>query len=80
MNSPRVTSPFPLARSADRDASVHDNTHTPSVLFVDQSGQLGGAEFSLMPLAEVCAARGKVVLLSDGPFRARLETDRKSVV
>ncbi|MEZ0604586.1 glycosyltransferase family 4 protein [Paraburkholderia sp. IW21] len=45
----------------------------PSVLFVDQSGQLGGAEFALLPLAGSCAARSEVVLLSDGPFRARLE-------
>ncbi|MCC8391214.1 glycosyltransferase [Paraburkholderia sp. MMS20-SJTR3] len=45
----------------------------PSVLFVDQSGQLGGAEFALLQLAAHCRARSEVVLLSDGPFRARLE-------
>jgi glycosyltransferase involved in cell wall biosynthesis len=45
----------------------------PSVLFVDQSGQLGGAEFALLQLAGSCTARSEVVLLSDGPFRARLE-------
>ncbi|MFL9915438.1 glycosyltransferase family 4 protein [Paraburkholderia fungorum] len=45
----------------------------PSVLFVDQSGQLGGAEFALLQLAGSCTARSDVVLLSDGPFRARLE-------
>ncbi|MEQ5838195.1 glycosyltransferase family 4 protein [Paraburkholderia acidicola] len=73
MNSPRIASPFPLTRSADRDVSVHESADAPSVLFVDQSGQLGGAEFSMLPLAEVCAARAKVVLLSDGPFRTRLE-------
>ncbi|GAB6848631.1 glycosyltransferase family 4 protein [Paraburkholderia kururiensis] len=43
-----------------------------TVLFVDQSGQLGGAEFSLLPLAQAFAARGAVLLLSDGPFRERL--------
>jgi glycosyltransferase involved in cell wall biosynthesis len=47
---------------------------TASVLFVDQSGQLGGAEFSLMPLAVTWGARREVLLLSDGPFRARLES------
>jgi glycosyltransferase involved in cell wall biosynthesis len=45
-----------------------------SILFVDQSGQLGGAEFSLLPLAVTWAARREVLLLSDGPFRARLES------
>jgi glycosyltransferase involved in cell wall biosynthesis len=44
-----------------------------SILFVDQSGQLGGAEFSLLPLAVTWAARREVLLLSDGPFRTRLE-------
>ena len=47
---------------------------TASVLFVDQSGQLGGAEFSLMPLAVTWGARREVLLLSDGPFRTRLES------
>jgi glycosyltransferase involved in cell wall biosynthesis len=46
----------------------------PTVLFVDQSGQLGGAEFSLLPLALACRGRSEVVLLSDGPFRTRLES------
>ncbi|WP_144143149.1 glycosyltransferase family 4 protein [Paraburkholderia sp. BCC1884] len=45
----------------------------PRVLFVDQSGQLGGAEFALLELAAHCSARSEVVLLADGPFRARLE-------
>ena len=45
----------------------------PRVLFVDQSGQLGGAEFALLQLAGHCAERSEVVLLADGPFRARLE-------
>ena len=43
------------------------------MLFVDQSGQLGGAEFALLQLAERYTARGEFVLLSDGPFRTRLE-------
>ncbi|WP_244146554.1 glycosyltransferase family 4 protein [Paraburkholderia sp. BCC1876] len=46
---------------------------SPTVLFVDQSGQLGGAEFALLQLAGHCAAYSEVVLLSDGPFRTRLE-------
>ncbi|PCE24959.1 lipopolysaccharide biosynthesis protein [Paraburkholderia acidicola] len=59
MNQPR--------RAADSSAQ------TLTVLFVDQSGQLGGAEFALLSLAGRYASRGKVVLLSEGPFRARLE-------
>lgn len=46
----------------------------PSVLFVDQSGQLGGAELSLLPLVTKLATRREVLLLTDGPFRQRLES------
>jgi glycosyltransferase involved in cell wall biosynthesis len=49
------------------------DTAVPSVLFVDQSGQLGGAEFALLPLAHSWASRREVLLLSDGPFREKLE-------
>uniref|UniRef100_E1T624 Glycosyl transferase group 1 n=1 Tax=Burkholderia sp. (strain CCGE1003) TaxID=640512 RepID=E1T624_BURSG len=45
----------------------------PRVLFVDQSGQLGGAEFALLQLAEHYPLQMEVVLLADGPFRPRLE-------
>jgi glycosyltransferase involved in cell wall biosynthesis len=45
----------------------------PTVLFVDQSGQMGGAEFALLQLAGSCVTRCQVVLLTDGPFRLRLE-------
>ena len=55
-------------------ASLPAGAGTPSVLFVDQSGQLGGAEVCLLPLAATWAARREVLLLSDGPFRARLES------
>jgi glycosyltransferase involved in cell wall biosynthesis len=50
-----------------------ESVTAPAVLFVDQSGQLGGAEFALLPLAADHAARGEVVLLSEGPFRTKLE-------
>lgn len=58
-------------------APTISHTHGPSmptVLFVDQSGQLGGAEFALLQLAGSCTTRSEVVLLSDGPFRTRLES------
>ncbi|MFL9987381.1 glycosyltransferase family 4 protein [Paraburkholderia sediminicola] len=61
------------ASSASAAASATLSRTMPSVLFVDQSGQLGGAEFALLQLAGSCTARSEVVLLSDGPFRARLE-------
>jgi len=50
----------------------------PRVLFLDQTGQLGGAELSLLDVAERFAGRGEelpgagVVLFEDGPFRERL--------
>jgi glycosyltransferase involved in cell wall biosynthesis len=47
----------------------------PRILFVDQSGQLGGAEICLLPLAIRCTQRSEVLLLSDGPFRERLQAD-----
>jgi glycosyltransferase involved in cell wall biosynthesis len=55
------------------EAAAFDIATAPSVLFVDQSGQPGGAELCLLPLAELYAARSEVLLLSPGPFRARLE-------
>jgi glycosyltransferase involved in cell wall biosynthesis len=64
----------PVAVSADENrVSAAARSTMPSVLFVDQSGQLGGAEFSLLPLAATWGARREVLLLSDGPFRTRLE-------
>ncbi|CAD6510163.1 D-inositol-3-phosphate glycosyltransferase [Paraburkholderia hiiakae] len=63
----------PVAVSSD-PVPPTARTNTPSVLFVDQSGQLGGAEFSLMPLAATWGASREVLLLSDGPFRTRLES------
>ncbi len=47
---------------------------TGRLLFVDQSGALGGAELSLLDIAERYTSSGcHVVLLSDGPFRTALE-------
>ncbi|MEJ0003508.1 MAG: glycosyltransferase [Pararobbsia sp.] len=43
------------------------------ILFVDQSGELGGGELALLPVAVRYRERSAVVLLQDGPFRARLE-------
>lgn len=44
----------------------------PRVLFVDHTGQLGGGELSLFDLADRTPGC-RVMLFSDGPFRAMLE-------
>ncbi|WP_438393108.1 glycosyltransferase family 4 protein [Caballeronia sp. DA-9] len=51
----------------------------PRILFIDQSGQLGGAEICLLPLAVRCTQRSEVLLLSDGPFRDRLQDEGVNV-
>jgi glycosyltransferase involved in cell wall biosynthesis len=51
----------------------------PRVFFVDQSGQLGGAEFCLLPVARAVSDRAEVMLLSDGPFRVRLQEENVKV-
>ena len=38
------------------------------VVFLDQSGQLGGAELFLADLAQACSEWSRVLLLEDGPF------------
>ncbi|WP_208116438.1 glycosyltransferase family 4 protein [Paraburkholderia sp. BL10I2N1] len=64
----------PAARPAVDLADTSSLRGPPSVLFVDQSGQLGGAELCLLPLASSWTARREVLLLADGPFRKRLES------
>ena len=44
----------------------------PSVLFVDQTGDLGGAEFALYDIAIRWEGRCRVVVFEDGPFPERL--------
>jgi glycosyltransferase involved in cell wall biosynthesis len=46
------------------------------VLFLDQSGHLGGAELCLLDIAKPQAPQALVCLLADGPFRQRLETEQ----
>jgi glycosyltransferase involved in cell wall biosynthesis len=45
-----------------------------NILFLDQSGKLGGAELSLLDVAAHYRDRALVGLLQDGPFREQLET------
>jgi glycosyltransferase involved in cell wall biosynthesis len=44
----------------------------PTILFVDQAGELGGAELSLLDIARHYARTGCVVLFRDGPFERAL--------
>jgi glycosyltransferase involved in cell wall biosynthesis len=43
-------------------------TTNPAILFLDQSGELGGAELCLADLAEFCRGRSTVLLFQEGPF------------
>lgn len=45
---------------------------TPNILFVNHSAVLGGGELSLLDIARHFRGSGKVVLLTDGPFRTVL--------
>ncbi|HEY5811684.1 MAG TPA: hypothetical protein VIT23_03405, partial [Terrimicrobiaceae bacterium] len=47
---------------------LHRSRNSTPVVFLDQSGQLGGAELFLADLAEECSAWSRVLLLEDGPF------------
>lgn len=49
------------------------------VLFLDHTGALGGAELFLLELARCWRGERRVLLLSDGPFRERLERARVPV-
>jgi glycosyltransferase involved in cell wall biosynthesis len=53
---------------------------TPSVLFVDHTGVMGGAQHSLLDIAEANREHGAVALLEDGPFAAALEVRGVRVV
>ena len=45
----------------------------PQVLFLDQTGRLGGAELMLLDIAAARAADSEVALFQDGEFRTALE-------
>jgi glycosyltransferase involved in cell wall biosynthesis len=46
---------------------------TASILFVDHTGMMGGAQHSLLDIAEAFRERSAIALLDDGPFAAALE-------
>ena len=43
------------------------------ILFLDQSGKIGGAELSLLDVASAFRSESSIVLFEDGAFRCRLE-------
>jgi glycosyltransferase involved in cell wall biosynthesis len=49
------------------------------IMYVDQTGQLGGGEFSLLDIVRLSAHSSEVTLFADGPFREALEGLGKSV-
>jgi len=49
------------------------------ILYVDQTGQLGGAELSMLDLVKHLPYPGEVALFADGPFRHALEETGISV-
>jgi len=51
----------------------------PRLLFLDQAGQLGGAEWCLADVAVRYCDGGRVTLFEDGPFRNMLEAHGVSV-
>ncbi|MEL6985833.1 MAG: glycosyltransferase, partial [Actinomycetota bacterium] len=50
-----------------------------SILFLDQTGALGGGEFALRDVVQPHRANSRVVLFADGPFRELLEADGVAV-
>lgn len=50
-----------------------------NVVFVDQTGQLGGGELSLLDYLSSVRQHTRVILLEDGPFRNRLEEAGETV-
>ena len=44
------------------------------VMYVDQTGQLGGGELSLLDVVAHSSHQGEVTLFADGPFREELES------
>jgi glycosyltransferase involved in cell wall biosynthesis len=51
----------------------------PAILFLDQSGELGGAELCLADLAEFSRDRSTVLLFKDGPFAELLRAKNIAV-
>lgn len=49
------------------------NRSAPQVLFLDQTGQLGGAELMLLDIAAARAADSEVILFQNGDFHHKLE-------
>jgi glycosyltransferase involved in cell wall biosynthesis len=53
---------------------------TPRVLFVDHTGLMGGAQHSLLDIAEANRDRASIALLEDGPFALALERRQVPVI
>jgi glycosyltransferase involved in cell wall biosynthesis len=51
----------------------------PAILFLDQSGELGGAELCLADLAQFCGESSAVLLFQEGPFAEFLRARKLAV-
>lgn len=61
-----------MDRTSRLGRSVGNQVSAARILFVDQSGELGGAELSLRDIAAHYAATAAVALFADGPFAGLL--------
>src|ERR1700742_1900582 len=59
-------------RPADSGGLSGIDGMNPRILFVNHTGELGGAELTLLPIAHRYRDRCAVLLLKDGPLRERL--------
>jgi peptidoglycan/LPS O-acetylase OafA/YrhL/glycosyltransferase involved in cell wall biosynthesis len=59
---------------APSSSSAIPTHHAMRILFLDQSGNLGGAELCLLDMVKFYRDRALVCLFTDGPFKTELET------
>src|SRR5450432_741777 len=64
-------------RKDRRETSSRDkvrlNGTAPRICFIDQTGELGGAELCLLDIVTNFKDHCEVILFTEGPFRKRLE-------
>ncbi len=65
-----------FSKSRELDDFINWTHQGMNILFLDQSGKLGGAELCLLDIARFYRDRCLVCLLSDGPFRTELESQQ----
>lgn len=79
-----MSSKFKVIQPNSSHSISHLRVTSPRVCFLDQSGELGGAELCLLDIAAHLSsqpgrARCKVILFNGGPFRERLRSSGVAV-